>query len=157
MRPGSSCPAEFDSRIEHGVRDRGMGTWGPNAFEDDIACDWLEDLIESDPAVFLRECLDLSDQAEPSHVASVGAICTAEMVHAGTVGPRAGFPAPARDWLESHPEVCFQALVPPAIAAVMRVLHRSEMREQWEDEPDIFPLWSNSLQDLLRSLLTQLQ
>ena len=131
-----------------------MGAWGSGTFEDDVACDWLEDLYDSDPIALFRECLDLSDQGDYiEYVACVGVICTAEMIHGLLQGPREGLPAAALEWLPEHEALDVRPLLPPAIAAVRRVLGEgSEMREMWADESERYGEWTKTTDDLLQRL-----
>jgi hypothetical protein len=131
-----------------------MGAWGPGTFEDDVANDWLEDLCDSDPLAFFRECLDLDGQTDyVEYVACVGVICSAEMIHGLVHGPRDGLPEAALGWLRENQTLSVGSLLPHAIEGMQRVLGpHSEMREMWEDEAEICPLWTATADDLLMRL-----
>ena len=132
-----------------------MGAWGPGTFEDDVAIDWLEDLYDSDPFAFFRECLDLGGQVDyVEYVACVGVTCSAEMIHGLLHGPRDGHPEAALAWLTEHQTLSVWALLPDAILGMRRVLSTdSEMRVMWEDEDEIFPQWVATTDNLLKRLL----
>ena len=114
-----------------------MGTWGIESFADDIAVDWLEDLFESDPLAFFRHCLDLTGEDYLGHIACVGVVCTAEMIHGLLREPRQGLPERANEWLQQHQSLDVQPLVTEAIIGLGRVMGKeSEMFELWEDDGD---------------------
>ena len=129
-----------------------MGSWGPGTFEDDIACDWLEDLHESDPIAFFAHCLDLGDLQYVEFLACVGVVCTAEIVHSLICEPRAGLPEAAYEWLEENQRLDVVPLIPDTIAGLHRVLGpESEMHEMWEDSGNLH-VWEAKTSDLLRRL-----
>ena len=129
-----------------------MGSWGPATFEDDIACDWLGDLHESDPIAFFVHCLDLEDLQYVEHLACIGVVCTAEMVHSLTCQPRAGLPEVAYRWLKENQGLDVVRLIPDTIAGLHRVLGPdSEMHEMWEDSGHLH-IWEAKTSDLLRRL-----
>ena len=132
-----------------------MSAWGPGTFDDDVANDWLEDLYESDPRAFFRECLDLSGQVDyVDYVACVGVTCSAEMIHGVLHGPRDGLPEAALQWLRENRTLSVWALLPGAIAGMRRVLGPdSEMREMWEDEAEICSQWVATTDNLFKRLL----
>ncbi len=130
-----------------------MGTWGIGSFEDDIAVDWLEDLYDSDPIAFFRHCLDLTDHTYLEHMACVGVVCTAEMIHGLLRSPRSGLPEAAREWFDQHRDLPVQSLVLEAIIGMGRVLGPdSEMVELWQDEGDRFDAWRSHQRDLIERL-----
>lgn len=131
-----------------------MGAWGSGTFEDDIACDWLEDLYDSDPLAFFRECLDLDGQVDYlEYVACIGVICTAEMIHGLLHQPRAGLPSAAINWLRENQGLSVRPLIPQTIVAMQQVLgDHSELREMWEDESQRCREWIQTTDDLLQRL-----
>lgn len=132
-----------------------MGAWGPGTFEDDIACDWLEDLYDSDAVAFFEHCLDLSGLDQLGHLACVGVLCTAEMIHGLLLAPRDGLPEAAYRWIEKHVSLAssVQPMVPSAIEGLDRVLDSdSEMYLQWEDAGDELDHWISHVQSLKHQL-----
>lgn len=128
-----------------------MGTWGPKTFEDDIACDWLEDLEDSDPIAFFEHCLDLSGIEELDYLACIGVVCTAEMIYAMVGSPRDGLPEAAYSWLSKHgPSLnSVPRLIPTAIQGLRRVLEStSEMYERWEDADARLGEWIDQIYEL---------
>ena len=117
-----------------------MSTWGPRTFEDDFACDWLDDLEESDSIAFLSHCLDLTDQEAVNFVACVGVLCTSELIHGVLREPREKMPEQALSWIEAHEEDAEQLklMLPAAITGIDRVLKTtSAMRMRWQDAGEI--------------------
>jgi hypothetical protein len=126
-----------------------MGAWGLGTFDDDIACDWLEDLGESDTTAFFRVCLDLRGHGDLEYVACVGVLCTAEMIHALLCGPRDGLPGAANEWLRKSPVVSAEQLVPSAIEGLKRILdNQSAMHQLWEDSNGSYQQWIDRVTDL---------
>ncbi|TWU47125.1 DUF4259 domain-containing protein [Rubripirellula reticaptiva] len=128
-----------------------MGSWGPRTFEDDIACDWLEDLLDSDPIAFFDHCLDLSEPGALGMLACVGIVCTAEMIRGLLCGPREGLPEAAHRWLERNNslDVLVQSLVPSTVDGLDRVLNDdSEMYQQWEDAGPELDAWRRQIESL---------
>jgi hypothetical protein len=138
-----------------------MGTWGLGTFEDDLACDWLEDLHDSDPLAFFVQCLTLTESQELDLLACIGVVCTAEMMHALLREPRSGLPPLARHWVDAHKSLHVLPLLPQAITGLAQVLRSdSEMYQRWEDHQDGFEDWLRQTDDLrcqLRLILVQRQ
>lgn len=119
-----------------------MGPWGVGTFEDELACDWIEDLGDSDPIAFFRHCLDLRELDYLEYLAGIGVVCTAEVVHALCGSPRAGLPDAVLDWLSSHRALAVAGLLADAIAGMCRVLGpESELRVRWEDHEELGESW----------------
>lgn len=130
-----------------------MGPWGTGTFEDELACDWLEDLFDSDPVAFFAHCLDLRGLDYLEYLAGIGVLCTAEILHAICDQPRTGLPEAAHRWLESHRALPVKGLLPAAIAGMTRVLGpESELRERWEDNESWGDRWQQQAADLLDCL-----
>lgn len=128
-----------------------MGAWGTGTFEDDIACDWIEDLGDSDPIAFFRHCLDLSGQESGlEYVACVGVVCTAEMIHGVLIGERSNLPATAMDWIRDNRSIQIDGLVMHAMVGLCRVIGPdSEMRQLWEDDAERLVSWIDNVTYLL--------
>ena len=130
-----------------------MSSWGFRTFEDDIACDWLEDLHDSDPIAFFVKCLDLSGLDYLDFLACVGVVCTSEMLRVVVSGPQPGLPEIARQWCEEYRELNCQSLLPQAVAGMKRILKpHSEMWVRWEDHDELFEFWLSHQKELIRDL-----
>ena len=135
-----------------------MSSWGYQTFEDGIACDWLEDLYDSDPTAFFVKCLDLQGLDYFDFLACIGVVCTAEMLRGVITGPRAGLPDAAAGWCEQHRDLNCKFLVPRAINALKLVLSdRSEMWVRWDDDADLFDCWMEHQQELIEDMRNILQ
>ena len=130
-----------------------MGSWGFRTFEDDIACDWLEDLFDSDPIAFFHKCLDLEGHDFLEFLACIGVTCTAEILHGLARAPRKGLPEAAYHWLESNQELSTHSMLPSAIAGMHRVLgDDSQMQRMWEDDGERFQQWRQYNLELIKGL-----
>ena len=135
-----------------------MSSWGYQTFEDGIACDWLEDLHDSDPIAFFMKCLDLQGLDYFDFLACIGVVCTSEMLRGVITGPRAGLPDAAAGWCEQHRDLNCKFLVPRAINALKLVLSdRSEMWVRWDDDADRFDCWMEHQQELIEEMRNILQ
>ena len=131
-----------------------MSSWGVGTFDDDIACDWLEDLFESDPVAFLWHCLDLSGHEYLEHLACVGVVCSAEIVLGLCAEPRPDLPDAVYAWLNRHGSVSGEVFLPATLSGLRRVVGpNSEMRERWEDHADWRDNWKSAMSDLERRLV----
>ncbi len=130
-----------------------MGPWGFATFDDELACDWLEDLFDSDPVAFFEQCLDLDGLEYLEYLAGIGVVCTSELVHGLHDRPREGLPEPVLVWIEAHRALPVARFLPSAIEAMRRVIGPdSEMRERWEDNEQWGDEWFRHTADLLRCL-----
>ena len=119
-----------------------MSSWGFRTFEDDIACDWLEDLCDSDPVAFFAKCLNLRGLGDLDFLACVGVVCTSEMLRAVVSGPKPPLPEIATHWCAEYRELNCQWLLPQAVAGMKRILEpNSEMRVRWQDHEEQFEFW----------------
>ena len=135
-----------------------MSSWGYHTFQDEIACDWLEDLHDSDPIPFFVKCLDLAGLDHIDFLACVGVVCTAEMLFGIKSGPRSGLPEAAVAWCEQYRELNCAFLIPHAIDALRLVLTDcSEMWVRWDDEADRFDSWLEHQQKLVEGLRSVLR
>jgi len=130
-----------------------MGTWGLGTFEDDIACDWLEDLYDSDPIPFFSHCLDLTGLEDLEFLACIGVVCSAEIIQALLREPRDGLPKVVYLWLDEYQNLNVFPLLADAIEGLRRVISPdSEMHEFWEDEAENYDAWLNHVSDLIHRL-----
>ena len=134
-----------------------MSSWGPRSFEDDFACDWLEDLHESDAFSFFAHCLDLSDQEELNFLACIGVRCTCEILVAVIDEPRPGMPEKALRWTQENSTLAteLKALMPHCLESIDRVLlSGSAMQLKWHDAgPVHYEIWCDEMSDLRQRLV----
>lgn len=132
-----------------------MGTWGLGTFEDDIACDWIEDLYDSDPIAFFIECLNLDGLEVLEHLACVGVVCTAEILHCLVCDARDHLPEAVHQWCADHADLDVRFLIPAACEGLRRVLDpRSAMHVMWADNSPMYASWLQKISDLLVRLET---
>lgn len=130
-----------------------MAPWGFETFQDELACDWLEDLFDSDPIAFLTHCLDLERLDYIEYLAGIGVLCSAEIIHGLCAQPRVCLPRLAQDWLVTCQDLDVSNLLPAAIAGMDRVIGtKSEMRERWEDNEQWSDEWFRHQAELLHLL-----
>lgn len=135
-----------------------MGPWGIGTFEDELACDWLEDLFDSDPVAFFDQCLDLDGLEYIEYLAGIGVICTSELVHGLCDQPRQGTPQAVLNWLQAHQALRVDRFLPRAIFGMRRVIGPvSELRQRWEDNEQWYDEWFRHASDLLRRLEADLR
>ncbi len=117
-----------------------MGTWGTGAFDNDMAADFVTEVIEDGPAalqeafeVALDPDLDFLDADE-----AVRAIAAAESLLAALSKDTQYIPdAELADYLLSQDSADLASLKPLAVAALTRTLAPdSEILDLWEDSAD---------------------
>lgn len=128
-----------------------MGTWNTGVFENDIALDWVNGLDESHNLEFLSSALDVtrhkgyldSDEA-------VIALAAAELVAALLGVPSSDLPEEARNWVESKKHLDARPLISKAVRTIAEVLSpNSELRELWEENPELLAAWLAKIESLL--------
>ncbi len=134
-----------------------MSPWGIGTFEDELACDWIEDLEDSDPVAFLAHCLDLGDEQPLGYLACIGVLCSAEIISATSSNTASKLPEALQRWIESHPEIDLKPFVLPAIIGLRKVLAEdSEISLLWNDNEQSGSDWLKSKKELCKNLLSLL-
>lgn len=130
-----------------------MGTWGIGTFEDDTACDWLDELLEDPSVDFLRNTLATPDEGYIEIDQCMAFLAAAEII-AGVIGtPRPGLPDRALRVMSAFSSAAVEDLRAIASQKVRRVLaEHSEARELWEENQEDFPKWRDGVLDLCRRL-----
>jgi len=126
-----------------------MGAWGPKAFENDAALDWVADLAEAEDFAAVTGALDavLADKEDYIQVdVCEEGLAAAEIVAAAAGAPIGDLPEGAGTWIKARakPDA---ALVTKAIDAIGAVREKSELRELWE-ESESFADWNAAMDDL---------
>lgn len=132
-----------------------MGAWGPGAFQNDQALDWLGEVESDDDASLVDDALAaIVGAADDDHLdadeCSV-AIAAAELVAAmgGQASPR--LPDGIKDWCDEQEEPDPE-MVSDALAALTRIREGSELVEQWSEGGELNQRWVSGLEDLARRL-----
>ena len=132
-----------------------MHPWGIETFRDEIACDWLEDLFDSEPVAFLAQSLDLGDAPDLHYLACTGVLCAAELIHAKHSHNNSRIPEILKNWIRRQQELDLSHFILPAMNSLRQVLTSdSELPERWRDNERDGDLWLRhklKLVDLLES------
>ena len=134
-----------------------MGTWGPNAFDNDCACDWALALEKSDDLALIKETLrqalaNTEDPLESTLAAEGIAACEAVARLRGNFGERSGYTELVDRWVEAHPDLDFTPLLPAAREVLERAAGEgSELAECWA-ESSFSNGWRAAIDDLLARL-----
>lgn len=133
-----------------------MGTWGYQTFEDDTACDWLDDLAQSNDAAFLEQSLqiDAGDEDDLDAEGAVHILGAAEMIYALLNGPQRELPEEARQWIAANQDLDVACLKPVCERQLGRVLSdRSELRQRWRENKELYPAWKANVESLRNALM----
>lgn len=130
-----------------------MGAWGYKSFENDDACDWVDDLLETGGTEPIIEALDavleLEDEQPEAPEASM-AIAAAEAVAAMAGRPAKEIPEDLNKWIANQKGVK-PGLLKKAQRALKKVMQDSELKDLWA-ESERFPLWQAEVDGLLSRL-----
>lgn len=130
-----------------------MGTWGPNAFDNDSACDWALELEGCDDLALieasLRQALENSIDGLESPEGETGiAACEAVARLRGNFGVRSGYTEELDRWVEAHAHLDFEPLLPVARKVIERVVaDNSELAACWA-ESEFASEWRAAIEDL---------
>jgi hypothetical protein len=129
-----------------------MGAWGAGAFENDDAMDWLDDLLDGDDDVLLRDALSAAAEADGDLESpdSAAALAAAEVVAALTGRPSSTLPEEAAGWVRAQGGVK-PWMLDFARRALDRVSRDSELRDLWLETGDAGE-WEATLVDLRERL-----
>jgi hypothetical protein len=128
---------------------------GTGTFDNDDAMEWLGG-FGSDGATAVQGALETITEMDPLDYleadVAAHALAAAEIVAAARDGDTSRLPKDAHASLaENAAKINAAKLLPVARKAVNRVLKNSELREQWEDSPDIEE-WEDDVRELLERL-----
>lgn len=131
-----------------------MGAWGPGAFQNDDAADWIWDLETDDDGSVVIEALsiivDTDIDEQPEVTECNNALAAAEVV-ASARGPRSeSLPDEAIVWINAHASRIDRSWLALASGAVERVMLYSELKDLWDEARD--DSWSEGVADLVRRL-----
>jgi hypothetical protein len=132
-----------------------MAAGGTGTFDNEEAMEWVSG-FGADGANAIEEAFETINEMEPgdyieADVAS-HALAAAELVAAARDGDVSRLPEDAIPSLrENAAKINGAKLLPQARKAVSRVLKQSELKEQWEDEPD-GEEWEDGVRELLERL-----
>jgi hypothetical protein len=131
-----------------------MGAWGQGVFEDDAACDWLDQLAGSGKPAgskAIEKAIAAALKAKPGRLendeASM-ALAAAEVVSAARGHPHADLPREATEWLQLSAFVPQEELTKRSIQAVERIREDSELAELWAEAKEL-GAWKRGIGNLL--------
>jgi len=127
--------------------------WGAGIFQDDLATDFTNQIVEGGLAV-LRRTFDDAGQARGHllYEPAVRTLIAAEVLAALGGRPARALPPELQDWIGGHErEAIPESLWPLSRVAVERVKDDSEISELWA-RSDAFARWIDKVDDLLGRL-----
>ena len=132
-----------------------MGASGTGTFDNDDAAEWISG-FGADGANALMEAFEIINDLDPTDYIEADiaahALAAAEVVAAARDGDVSRLPKDAVPSLrENAAKVNAAKLLAQARKAVTRVLKSSELKEQWEDEPDSDE-WEDNVRELIERL-----
>ena len=128
--------------------------WGAGIFQDDLASDFVAEIVQSDGPAILRRALSRAGQARGHllYELAVQALIAAEVLAAVRGRPTRALPPELARWAANHHrEGIAEALRPLATAAIERVKEDSEIAELWARSDDVGG-WIERVDDLLDRL-----
>jgi ankyrin repeat protein len=136
-----------------------MGTWGYNAFQNDNAADWLDELGDSDDPLIVENTLACVDKAgaDAEKCDCEEAIAAATIAAGARYDPPVDLPVKARSWVKATGFVPSNKLLRLGLRVAKKIGRRSELRLAWQDS-GILAGWQRSLERLcsiLQEALTE--
>jgi hypothetical protein len=127
-----------------------MGTWGPGAFENDTAGEWLFRLEKSEGLGLIEKALaapDTNDEAPIDAPQAEKALAACEVLAALLGSPGDDLPPEAETWAEDNAVDPPGELIERALDVIDGILDNSELGEQWDDSDD-GESWREKVEDL---------
>lgn len=132
-----------------------MGAWGFQAFENDDALDWLEELGAGGAEAIRQSLTAVGDGYIEAPEGSV-AVAAAEITAAAQGNPHGDLPEDVATWVTAHGTELTAEDAQLALGAVERVAgEESELAELWDETDE--PEWRESLEDLSERLRAALR
>ena len=128
-------------------------SWGAGLFQDDLATDFANQIVDSDGLAVLHHALAQAGQASGHllYEPAIRALISAEVVAALGGRPAKAMPIELSDWVARPHETIPGELRRLARAAVERVKQDSEISELWARSSE-FARWIDKIDDLLGRL-----
>jgi len=127
-----------------------MGAWGIGGFDNDMALDFANALIETsdleliDSALSAERTSDFLDADKASEAIAACEVVAAALGHAGP-----DLPDSVREWLTSHSRLKFRDLRAKALAALDQVLSdESELNQLWKKNDEEHSAWRQGVEAL---------
>ncbi len=119
-----------------------MGTWGTGFFDNDTACDWGYELVDSADMSVIEQAFNRVIKAGDAYLEAPEAeeaLAAAEVVARlqGNWGPRNAYTETVDAWVEEHAFKVPGELISKAKAVIRRVVSTpSELLELWQETPE---------------------
>lgn len=132
-----------------------MGAWGVGIFDNDDARDWANELEQSpDLSLILKTLIAVADWGSDQYLElpeASYALAAAEVVASFRNSGGSVLPKGVEIWINHHKNLDVEPLIVIAAKAVLRVKTDSELKELWEETPDIEEWYSllTNLEDRL--------
>lgn len=128
-----------------------MGSWGTGAFDNDTACDWSNDLVDSEDLSFVQNTLSVvheldDDELDADLGAEALAACEVVARLQGRAGRKNANTQIVDQWVRAHPAKPPADLIRLATHVIDRVAEVSELAQRWHGDQT----WRASMQDLRR-------
>lgn len=133
-----------------------MGAWGIGAFENDTACDWSDDLLETSDLTLLKTALkqviDEEDYLDSDLACEAIAACEVIALLRGHEGVSDAYTESIETWVAANKSLNPTSLLPLAQQALDRILAPdSELLELWQETNEI-DAWKASIEALRAKL-----
>jgi hypothetical protein len=137
-----------------------MGTWGTGYFEDDAALDFMGDIEEStEPKRLLIKTFDTAiksnylESDEGTAVIVAAAYVDSQVNGTKFTSGSDAEPLEIDTFPNRNPDQNFSDLKDKAVAALTKVLgDNSEINELWNENDEEYPVWRQSIQQLIGRL-----
>jgi hypothetical protein len=130
-----------------------MGAWGTGVFDNDTACDWADELEESDDLSVLEEALELVLSAGADYIEAPDAeqaLAAADVIARlqGNAGDSGAYTEAVDAWVSGNKFKVPPVLAKKALAAIERILvEPSELLELWSESEE-FGAWMSGIENL---------
>jgi hypothetical protein len=133
-----------------------MGTWGTGIFEDDSACDFVDDIMaDADPLSTIEDKLLRAAESEYLE-ADLGteAVVSAALIDVLLNGTHYHYgEGSILSWAQSNQHLNALELRAHAVKALQAVLtDNSELNELWHENEEEYPNWRQNIVELMERL-----
>lgn len=133
-----------------------MGAWGIGAFENDTACDWSDDLLETSDLTLLKTALkqviDEEEYLDSDLACEAIAACEVIALLLGHESVSDAYTESIETWVAANKSLNPKPLLPLAHQALDRILAPdSELLELWQETEEA-DTWKASLETLRAKL-----
>jgi uncharacterized protein DUF4259 len=128
-----------------------MGTWDIGTFENDDACDWADELVDTSDLAMVEAALD-PEEIDGYYLEApdcVRILCAGEILAALEGRASATLPENVRNWVNQNRALDPGPLREKAVQKIDRVLaDHSELYELWSENEKLFATWRTGVSEL---------